>query len=86
MPEFSSEAEVAAAIKQAIESGVPNAAAEVKVNGGGHYELVVRSPAFDGKKTLDKQRMVYATITELMAGHDAPVHAIDSMKTLLPDG
>lgn len=85
MVQFASEAEVAQAIKRAIESGVPESQAEVTVNGGGHYALVVRSPAFEGKKLLDKQRLVYGTIAHLMAGHDAPVHAIDAMKTLLPE-
>ncbi len=80
--EFTSEAEVAEAMKQAIESAVPDASAEVTIAGGGHYALVVRSPAFAGQRTLAKQRMVYAAIADLMAGNDAPVHAIDSMQTL----
>jgi len=84
MVQFASEAEVATAMKNAIESGVPDSTAEVTVNGGGHYALVVRSPAFEGKKLLEKQRLVYGTIAHLMAGNDAPVHAIDAMKTLPP--
>lgn len=83
MAQFASEADVAAAMKKAIEDGVPDSTATVTVNGGGHYALEVRSPAFEGKKLVDKQRLVYSQIAHLMAGNDAPVHAIDSMKTVV---
>ena len=43
------------------------------------------SPEFLGKKTLEKQRMVYGALKELMAGSHAPVHAIDSLETLVPE-
>ena len=39
---------------------------------------------FDGKKTLEKQRMVYSGLKELMAGNNAPLHAIDKLETLIP--
>ena len=38
---------------------------------------------FDGKKTLEKQRMVYSALKELMSGNNAPVHAIDNLETLI---
>ena len=44
----------------------------------------VISSAFEGKGLLAKQRLVYGALTELMAEH-APVHAIDSLKTLVPN-
>jgi acid stress-induced BolA-like protein IbaG/YrbA len=68
------------ALTQAIESGIPGAKAEV-TGGGGHFNLVVTSKQFEGKGTLDKQRLVYSAISELMKGDNAPVHAIDSIVT-----
>ena len=71
-------------IKQAIESQVPDSTAEV---GGDvrHFEIQVVSPVFEGKRTLEKQRIVYAALSELMAGSNAPVHAIARLETLVPE-
>ena len=81
---FSSEQEVAAAIRESIESSIPDSKAEVTAAGGGHYALVVTAAAFEGQKVLAKQRMVLSSIKHLMGDDSAPVHAIDSIKTLLP--
>ena len=71
-------------IKQAIESQVPDSIA--KVGGDGrHFEIQVVSPVFEGKRTLEKQRIVYAALSELMAGSNAPVHAIARLDTLVPE-
>ncbi|MEM1029990.1 MAG: BolA/IbaG family iron-sulfur metabolism protein [Myxococcota bacterium] len=70
-----------AAITAAIEGAIEGARVEVGGGGGGHYELSVTSAAFAGKNTLQRHRMVLGAIKELMAGHDAPVHAIDSIRT-----
>ncbi len=70
-------------IRDAIEREVPDAKAEV-TGGGGHYSIVVTSPVFAGKGMLESQRLVYATITHLMRGDDAPVHAVDSLRTRAP--
>ena len=70
------------ALRSAIEAAIPGATAEVTDNGGRHFALVVRSASFEGKRSLEKQRAVYAAITHLMGGDDAPVHAIDTMQTL----
>ena len=71
-------------IRIAIEEALPNSTVEVSGNGG-HFSLKVISPEFSGKKTLEKQRMVYGALKELMAGSHAPVHAIDSIETLVPE-
>jgi acid stress-induced BolA-like protein IbaG/YrbA len=71
------------AIKKAIEQKVEGASAEVS-GGGGHYNIVVTSPVFAGKGMLESQRLVYSAIAHLMAGDDAPVHAVDSLKTRVP--
>jgi acid stress-induced BolA-like protein IbaG/YrbA len=70
-------------LKQAIEADLPDATAEVAGNGG-HFEICVTSPVFEGKRTLEKQRMVYSAIKEFMAGSNAPVHAVDRLETLVP--
>jgi stress-induced morphogen len=44
----------------------------------------VVSAAFSGLNTLKKQRLVFGAIKELMAGDNAPVHAIDRMITEVP--
>ena len=46
-------------IRQAIEQEVPDSTVEVVANGS-HFSLKVISPVFEGKKTLEKQRMVLA--------------------------
>ncbi len=72
--------DIVATIREAIEGKVPDARAEVS-GGGGHYNIVVTSPVFAGKSTLESQRLVYSAIAHLMKGDDAPVHAVDSLKT-----
>ena len=71
-------------IKQAVQKALPDADVAV-TGGGGHFSLEVISSAFEGKGLLAKQRLVYVALTDLMAGERAPVHAIDSLKTLVPE-
>ena len=71
------------ALREAIERQIPDARAEVN-GGGGHYTIEVTSPVFAGKNMLESQRLVYATIADLMKGDRAPVHAVDSLKTRTP--
>ena len=71
------------ALKRAIEEKIEGSTAEV-TGGGGHFNLVVTSPVFAGKSMLESQRLVYSAIAHLMAGDQAPVHAIDSLKTRVP--
>ena len=70
-------------IRKAIRDTLTDASVEV-VGNGGHFSLKVSSRVFEGKKTLEKQRLVYSALKELMAGNNAPVHAIDSLETLIP--
>jgi acid stress-induced BolA-like protein IbaG/YrbA len=69
---------------QQIAEALPGAEIEV-TGGGGHFEIKVVSSAFEGLNTLKKQRLVFGAIKELMAGDNAPVHAIDRMITVTPD-
>ncbi|AUX26154.1 hypothetical protein SOCEGT47_067150 [Sorangium cellulosum] len=77
------EGSVTDALKRAIEAKIEGSTAEV-TGGGGHFNLVVTSPVFAGKSMLESQRLVYGAIAHLMAGDQAPVHAIDSLKTRTP--
>ena len=75
--------ETAERIEEAIRSALPGA--QVSVRGAaGHFEIEVVSPAFEGKRTLDRQRMVYSAIAGLMKGDAAPVHAVDTLATRTP--
>ena len=70
------------AIAQAITSKIVGAKVDV-TGGGGHYTIVVISAAFEGKGPVDRQRLVYSAIAHLMKGDLAPVHAVDSLKTIV---
>ena len=74
--------EKASDVRSALENKYSN---EYEVSGGGgHFSIVVVSPVFAGKSTLESQRLVYGAITHLMKGDLAPVHAVDSLKTKVP--
>ncbi len=83
MSEFASPQTIEEQIKQAIETSVPDSTAEVGGDGR-HFDIQVVSPVFEGKRTLEKQRIVYAALNDLMAGSNAPVHAIARLETLTP--
>lgn len=72
------------ALREAIEQRLPDASARVAGHAG-HYRIEVRSPVFAGKGMLESQRLVYGAIAHLMKGESPPVHAIDSLKTLVPE-
>ena len=65
-------------VKQCIEEALPGATVEVS-GASGHFEIYVCSSEFEGKRIVQKQRLVYSAIKHLMAGDDAPVHAVDRM-------
>ncbi|HWL87889.1 MAG TPA: BolA/IbaG family iron-sulfur metabolism protein [Polyangiaceae bacterium] len=75
--------DIVAAIVSAIRSKIANSQAEVS-GGGGHYTIAVTSPAFAGLGRVDAQRLVYSAIAHLMAGDAPPVHAVDSLRTIVP--
>jgi BolA protein len=49
-------------------------------SGGGHFEVLIVSAAFDGLALLDRHRLVYAALGEMMGGE---IHAL-GLKTLTP--
>lgn len=42
-------------------------------SGGGHYQLTIVSPRFEGRSPLARHRMVYAALAELMQSR---IHAL----------
>lgn len=70
-------------VKAAILDKIPDG--DVSVSGsGGHFQIEVVSPVFAGKSMLESQRLVLGSIKHLMAGDNAPVHAVDTLKTRTP--
>ena len=49
--------------------------------GESHFSLAIESPAFSGKSRVERQRMVYSALGDLM---DARVHAL-SIKAIAPE-
>jgi acid stress-induced BolA-like protein IbaG/YrbA len=74
--------DVASRIKAAIESAISDAVVEVKTGSHGHFEIDVTSAAFAGQSMVKQQQLVYAAIKDLMAGDNAPVHAVDRLRTI----
>ena len=50
-------------------------------SGGGHFNVTVVASAFEGKKLLERHRMVYNAVGDAMHGE---IHAL-SIKALTPD-
>ncbi|GAB2912489.1 BolA family transcriptional regulator [Paralcaligenes sp. KSB-10] len=67
-------------IRQYIADGL--ACEHLEVQGdGSHFEALIVSPAFEGKRLIARHQLVYAALGERMK---AEVHAL-SMRTLTPD-
>ena len=70
--------EITEQMKDAILATIPDATVSV-TGAGGHFVIEVTSKQFEGKRTLQKHRMVLQSIAHLMKGDNAPVHAIDKL-------
>jgi acid stress-induced BolA-like protein IbaG/YrbA len=68
-------------IEQMIREGLPGAEVTVSGDDGVHFEAVVRCSSFEGKSTLARHRMVYATLGTLMGNE---IHAL-GLHTELPE-
>jgi acid stress-induced BolA-like protein IbaG/YrbA len=75
-----SRSDVVEAIRGSILEAIPDADVRVSTGGPGHFEIRVVSPVFDGKTRVKQQQLVYGAIAHLMAGADAPVHAVDRLE------
>ncbi len=70
-----------ATIEQMIREGMPGAEVQVGGDDGVHFEAVVVCSSFSGKSTLQRHRMVYATLGDLMGRE---IHAL-GLRTLTPE-
>lgn len=68
-------------IEQMIRDGLPGAEVRVQGEDGVHFEAVVVSADFAGKSTLQRHRMVYATLGEKMGRE---IHAL-GLRTEVPE-
>jgi acid stress-induced BolA-like protein IbaG/YrbA len=64
-----------------IEQGLAGAKASVTTDGQGHYEAVVVSASFAGKRSLQRHQLVYGTLGERV-GRD--IHAL-ALQTFTPE-
>jgi stress-induced morphogen len=71
------------AVRGAIAARIADAAVDVTCEGG-HFRIHVTSAAFAGLGTLERHRLVLSAIKDLMAGDNAPVHAVDELITKTP--
>ncbi len=76
--------DISSEIKSRIETAIKDSQVEVSDNGNLHYALAVTSSTFSGLSQVKQHQLVYAAIKDLMAGHEAPIHAIDKMEILIP--
>jgi len=67
-------------IEQLIRDGLPGAEVRVSGDDGVHFEALVRCAGFEGKSTLQRHRMVYATLGTAMGKE---IHAL-ALRTELP--
>ena len=74
--------EVAEQIRKAIAESMPDATIDVRPQGPGHFEITVTDARFEGLNRVKQQQLVYGAITELMAGPNPPVHAVDRLECL----
>lgn len=68
-------------MKKALAEKIPGGTIVVTGGGGGHFVIEAVSPIFEGKSRLESQRLVLNAIRHLMAGENAPVHAVDTIVT-----
>jgi len=68
-------------IEQLIAAGLPGCAVSVNSEDDTHFDAVVVSADFAGKRPLQRHQMVYKTLGDLMGGE---IHAL-SIKALTPD-
>lgn len=69
------------AVKSMIEAGMPEAEVEVQGEDHTHFQAVIISPQFEGRRTIQRHQIVYRTLGEKMGRE---IHAL-SMKTLTPE-
>ncbi len=66
----------------AIKARLPEAEVRITAGSGGHFTVSVKDAVFANLNKLASQRLVMGALAPLMAGNNAPVHAIDTLETL----
>ncbi|PZV17291.1 MAG: BolA family transcriptional regulator [Leptolyngbya sp.] len=68
-------------VEAMIKVEIPDAQVQVLTNDGEHYEVIVVSPIFEGKRLVQQHQLVYNAIqTEMLTG---AIHAM-AVKTYTP--
>jgi len=68
-------------IEQMIRAGLPDCTVTVTGDDGVHFDAHVVCPSFSGKSTLQRHRLVYATLGSTMGNE---IHAL-GLTTLAPE-
>ena len=63
------------------DDSAPHAGHAGAAGGGGHFSLMLVSPAFAGCSRIERHRLVYAALGELIPSH---IHAL-SLRAYAPD-
>lgn len=69
-------------IKSMIQAALPDAQVHVDSADMHHFEAVVVSPSFAGKRPVQRQQLVYGALEELLTS--GRLHAL-ALKTLTPE-
>jgi stress-induced morphogen len=69
-----------------IRAAIPDAQVSVTdtTGTGDHFAATVVSTAFAGKGPVDRHRLVYAALADVIHGPAAPIHAL-ALTTVTPD-
>lgn len=68
-------------IEELIRTALPGALVQVRSEDNVHFEAIVVSAGFAGKRPLQRHQMVYGALGERMGGE---IHAL-ALETLTPD-
>lgn len=71
-------------VESMIKAGIPDAQVQVQdlTGGGDHYQVVVVSSQFEGKRLIQQHQMVYGAVQQAMSTE--AIHAL-SLKTFTPE-
>ena len=69
-------------IRSRVTGALPDARVTIRdmVGDGDHLEMLVISPSFEGRTTLERHRLVYAPLKDVLGG---ALHAL-ALRTLTP--
>ena len=68
-------------VRSLIETNMPDSRVTVTSDDNTHFEAIVVSAAFNGKRSLQRHQMIYSALGDTMGGE---IHAL-SIQALTPD-